>query len=81
MIAGMMSRIEQRRSRRRGADVKRIASMAGGLLLVVAAAGPARADDKVRVENLDLGPHWYGPRIEDKNKLVGNVVLFVLWGT
>ena len=51
-------------------------------LLAAAAAGPAfTQEEKIRVEGLDLGPHWYGARVSDGGRLAGKVVLFVLWGT
>jgi hypothetical protein len=66
----------------KGPPVTRFAPILCILLLGAPTAGflPAQAG-KARVESLDLGPHWYGAPVEDKRELVGNVVLFVLWGT
>ncbi len=53
--------------------------------IVLAAAvalipGEVVASEKGRVEELNLGTYWYGPKVT-KDDLVGKVVLVELWGS
>ena len=48
-------------------------------LLALAPFG-AGADETITIDDLNLGTHWYGPKVTTKD-LAGKVVLVEMWGS
>ncbi len=60
-----------------------LALIVGALLLTVPAyaeQGQGTAEADARVDDLNIGTHWYGAEI-DKRDLIGKVVLVEIWGS
>jgi hypothetical protein len=50
------------------------------LLAALLALAPVGAEETITIDDLNLGTHWYGPKVTTKD-LAGKVVLVELWGS
>ena len=60
--------------------MKSLRALFGAAALASLAWGPALAEEKLSIDDLNLGEYWYGAQLTHED-LIGKVVLVEIWGS